>query len=208
MKLASCAFLPCLVLVAALLLPGVVRGSRAGDESSPFGENRFCGPMCLQRVLQHYGKPEDIVALIREVQWPDTSRGTSFDAMADALERRGIHARAITVESLQSFDWHSPAIIQLELRGASHFVVWLPPGAEEQARIWDGSQSRIVRDVDPDSVLSGPVLLTSDSPIATDDRVRTAHPTRPSTLQIAVSAMAGMVAGMLLAGRRLTRSHR
>lgn len=195
-------------LLSLVVVGGCVESLYAQEdaEQSPFGGNRFCGPMCLQRTLEHYGLAEELVDLIYEVQWPEPEKGTSFASLSEALGRRGIQTRAIEVQSLKLLEWPSPAIVQLGLRNSKHFVVWLPSENGREARIWDGSQSLLVRKSDIDSLLDGPVLLTSQSDIPSDIRVGIAHPTRPTSEQTALAALLGLGAGIFLARRRTGRA--
>lgn len=127
-----------------------------------------CGPRCVQFVLRHYGRDEDLIDLVQELQWPDLGGGATLSGLRQALENRGIHTFAMRVEPGARLNWHSPAVLHWrgEERTLGHFVVWLPSSGTRAVLIWDGvfGTSRMTRS-ELASQMSGVILLTSASPI-------------------------------------------
>ncbi len=128
----------------------------------------YCGPWCVEYVLKYYGHDADLIALIREIQWPDLESGASLDAMDRALRTRGLHTFAMTISPEARLNWPFPVILHLRGEGGSqgHFVVWLPPSRTDEAQVWWGldgihrvSESQLA------AQRSGAVLLTSPQPI-------------------------------------------
>jgi hypothetical protein len=120
----------------------------------------------VQRILQYFGQDEDLLSLIRELQWPAIESGTSLKALREALERRGIHSVAVSIDRDHEIDWPKPAIVHLSNCGYNHYVVWLPPQPPKLgARLWNGGSSTQFAAANFNSMRSGPVILTSDAPI-------------------------------------------
>lgn len=156
------ASLPSMIVLTLLLAPALP--CRAAEVE--FLANKFCGPQCVQRVLEHYGLEVDLLDLIQETQWPNANAGSSFEGLSRSLERRGLHARAVRLGSLEELAWTGPAIVQCQVEGFMHFVVWLPPqGPDRPPRLWDGSQSDAFQARLLERSLTGPVLLVSDREI-------------------------------------------
>lgn len=133
---------------------------------SIFHSNRFCGPMSVQRVLDYYGQSVEAIDLVRELQWPDVEKGSSFAGLSKVLESRGIRTLAVDVAMGDAaWDWREPLILQLRDAGQDHFVVWLPPGPDQPARIWDSSDSPALRLFGYRGFFTGAVLITSRDPI-------------------------------------------
>jgi hypothetical protein len=88
----------------------------------------YCGPRCVHRVLREYDMDVALIDLIREIQMPGPSAGSSMLDLASALERRGIQTRAVHIDPDQySIVWDHPAIVHVQNEGVDHYVVWLPP---------------------------------------------------------------------------------
>lgn len=131
-------------------------------QDTPARREIYCGPRAVQRVLKFYGKPADLVDLIREMEWKKEDEGTSFEELSQSLQRRGLVCRSVRVPDLRGLAWDAPAIAQIDIKGRKHFVVWLPPAAPgERPRIWDGAQSAPVLAGRIIGLDSCPVLLTS-----------------------------------------------
>jgi len=144
-----------------------------GDEQSAQERNigdLICGPKCVQKILQIYGKEdEDIIRLVREIQWPEIRKGSTLANVAQALEKRGIHTFAMQIKPSARIVWHNPVIVYLNPKPGEeigHFVVWLPESEEELVGIWDtnkGVQQKNERTWSKER--SGGLLLTSLEPI-------------------------------------------
>jgi hypothetical protein len=141
-------------------------GQAVQKRANPFSGNLFCGPRCIQRVLEYYEKDADLLDLIREIQWPAIDQGTSFEMLAKALKDRGIHTAAVRIDNQTDIFWDRPAIVHLNDRENEHYVVWLPPSFPGgSAKVWDGSYSSAMQAGRFNSLRSGPVLLTRENPI-------------------------------------------
>lgn len=128
----------------------------------------FCGPRSVAFVLEYYGRQEQLADLVREMQWPDVELGTSMQAIRDALERRGIHTRAVRRQPGTIVRSTRPVIVHVHPNGDStrgHFVVWLPGSTNRTVSIWNGlhglQEIPIERFL---SEMSGVVLCTSRNP--------------------------------------------
>ena len=144
-------------------------GTSIVSADEPFGKNMFCGPRCVQRVLDSYGTSSDLIELIKSTQWPVPEDGSSFEALARVLNSRGVYTASVNLPPSARIDWNTPAIVQLKSGDARHYVVWLPPDEQNPARIWDGDQSPALTLTPFVNLRAGPVLLTSSQPI-TDEQ--------------------------------------
>ena len=164
-------------VVSLLLLLATVAGKpikanigKRAEEHPPLPElDVFCGPRCVDFVLQYYGKTEIFSDLVREIQWPDVERGCSMDAMKTSLERRHVHTLALRRLPGTILNWNRPVIVHLHRNGdptLGHYVVWLPSSTARTIRIWNGIHG--LQEVPIDeflSEMSGVVLLTSLTPV-------------------------------------------
>ena len=99
------------------------------DQENANVGDQICGPKCVCYLLDYYEKPEDIVSLIRELQWPDFRRGTSLKNLADALEKRGIFTSVLQVSPYSRIVHSEPVIVHFKPESEGdlgHFAVWLP----------------------------------------------------------------------------------
>ncbi len=142
---------------------------RVADDGSrqPIGD-MFCGPRCVQYILDYYGRHEDLLPLIEEIQERNWSEGSSLRSVEMALNRRGIQTAAITVGRFAQVSWPRPVIIHLAGTGNSlgHFVVDVTETPSSMARVWCGltgvhslSQAQLGK------LRSGVILLTSEDRI-------------------------------------------
>lgn len=168
------------VLVAATSWQGNVGPCAEIDaQSSLEGLNEaICGPRCAHYVLKHYGREEALTSLVREMQWPDLTKGCTVAQIEKALISRGIHVRSIQLKRFGSVQPESPAIVHLRREGSGkedpkgHFVVLLPETTRTEAVIWDGLLgTRCEPWKGLSKTMTGVVLLTADSPIDKVDEV-------------------------------------
>ena len=111
-------------------------------------DQAICGPRCVKYVLDFY-KPEngdDLVGLIRELQWPNMERGTSLADIGRALEKRGISTRAVRVPRGVFIDWRFPVIVHCQPNSSKigHFVVALPADDCDSPPLSDSGGDRIM----------------------------------------------------------------
>ena len=166
-------------VLLCLLIPAFankIRSHESMPETTPQDQenanvgDQICGPKCVCYLLDYYEKPEDIVSLIRELQWPDFRRGTSLKNLADALEKRGIFTSVLQVSPYSRIVHSEPVIVHFKPESEGdlgHFAVWLPSSNGKTVHYWntDGKVSEVSerkwREKGADAV-----LLTSSCPIA------------------------------------------
>lgn len=121
----------------------------------------ICGPRCVQSVLEYYGRQEDLIVLILEMQGGIPELGCSLKDIQNALEKRGIYCLALETSVLGFPDWPDPVIMHYK---AGHFAV-LQRIKGVYARVQDEGINR--EEVIPDLMFkrSGAILLTARSPI-------------------------------------------
>lgn len=140
-------------------------GAQAPSQS-PGASNLFCGPQSVQRILQYYGQDSSLGVLVREVQWPDYRNGSTLASLGKALERRGIHTRAVSVPVHTDLAWEFPMILHRMDAEQQHYVVWIPPdSAGGRPQVWDPTIPPTREAKDPLRHRSDVVLLTSREPI-------------------------------------------
>lgn len=172
-------------MILPMFLLASASPSRPAEEE--FLANKFCGPQCVQRVLEYYGLEVDLLDLIREMQWPNTNAGSTLEGLSRSLEQRGLQTRAVALGPLEELAWTGPAIVQCQIEGFLHFVVWLPPqGPGRQPRLWDGVQSDAFLARRLERSLTGPVLLVSDREIPASAIVAATLPDNSSLLRRAI----------------------
>ncbi len=147
------------------------RSDHTDDEMQSYNQV-ICGPRCAHFVLRYYGREEKLSSLVREMQWPDLSQGTSIRQIEDALDSRGIHTRSVQLHNVRRFQPTRPAIVHLhenDDRGddnMGHFVVVLPESTSRHVAVWDGLSGTRFRPWDDFSrEITGAVVLTDDVPI-------------------------------------------
>jgi hypothetical protein len=161
-------------IACCILSCGVSFGKPAGTRSAQLissdGGDVVCGPRCLQYVLDYYDAPgsNDLLALIKEVQWPHIESGASVAAISRVLTDRGIDSTAIELAPSDLVDivWPHPVILHFKPHPNSnhelgHFVIWLPVQSPVRTHVWNGlSASEYVSSSELQNRLSGIALLT------------------------------------------------
>ena len=130
----------------------------------------ICGPKCVREILRLYGKEhEDVIRLVREIQWPEVRQGSTLADLAAALKKRGIQTYAMQIKPTARLVWPHPVIVHLKPKqndDIGHFVVWKPESKGNTVQIWDsdrGTQKHDERQWSKEC--TGAVLLTSPEPI-------------------------------------------
>jgi ABC-type bacteriocin/lantibiotic exporter with double-glycine peptidase domain len=137
-----------------------------GESLSVPNVDLHCGPRCVQRILEAYGKTEELAELINEVQGSDTNAPSSLDRIDDALKQRGIFTLAVMLSPTEDIIWPSPVLVHLRGTGETlgHFVVQFPSQSPGDASLWLGLSGFHVVPVEKLAARrSGVVLLTSQS---------------------------------------------
>ena len=129
-----------------------------------------CGPRVVQYILKHNGQDVELIELIREMQWPKMTQGSSFVEIEDALQQRGIHTAAIQFPLKNTaLVWTEPVIVHFQPEtdeSLGHFVVWLPKSTRNTSFFWDGLNG--VQTLERKQFIkkmSGAVILTSPDDI-------------------------------------------
>jgi hypothetical protein len=195
-----------IAIVALLLVVGPVAraedvGEAAQKKALP-NPDLICGPRCVQMVLSHYGHEEDLMALVKEIQWPELEKGSSLTDVGKALQKRGIHTYAMRLAPNAQLCWRSPAIVFLKGNGPlGHFAVWLPGAQVGMDTLWLGmGKSQTARSVDLAQWCSA-VLLTASEPILDPNLAVRAEPNNFSALAVGAVVMA-LAAGLLVVAFR------
>lgn len=165
----------CLMLMIAIVMPSLYGDEH--EENRPDTPNRernigdlICGPKCVREVLRLYGREdEDMIRLVREIQWPEVRKGSTMADIAQALEKRGVHTFAMKIKPSARIVWPHPVVVHLAPKPGEeigHFVVWLPESQGGAAKVWNtdkGLEQQNERTWSKER--SGAVLLTSLEPI-------------------------------------------
>jgi ABC-type bacteriocin/lantibiotic exporter with double-glycine peptidase domain len=142
-----------ILLFALLASIGLAGGGRAQDapansaeQKAPelFERDAVCGPRCVQCVLKHYnGDAPELITLVRQIQWPKLSEGSSLGDLQQAVESYGIQTKAVQVPDGNVPVLDHPCICHFRAQGASmgHFVVLLPGTTRTTALIWDNGRT-------------------------------------------------------------------
>jgi ABC-type bacteriocin/lantibiotic exporter with double-glycine peptidase domain len=173
MKVIQALLFPLLVVVVTTLFlygdENVIQESEVEKSEKNIGD-LICGPKCVCEIVRLYGKEEeDVVRLVREIQYPDVRAGATMASVAQALEKRGIHTFAMKIKPSARIVWQYPVIVHLSPKTDNeigHYVVWLPDSTGNIAKIWNTDE--VIRDMnerDWSKERSGVVLLTSPEPI-------------------------------------------
>jgi len=130
----------------------------------------ICGPKCVREILRWYKKEdEDIVRLVREIQYPEIWNGAALDKVAAALEKRKIHTFSMKIKPSARLVWQYPVIVHLNPKPGEiigHYVVWLPNSHDNSVQIYDGDKGiQEYGERTWSKERSGAVLLTSLKPI-------------------------------------------
>ena len=193
-------------LLATVLLAGLAIGPARGQTTAAdlaATAPAICGPRCVEFVLDWYGRPVDVSDLIDELQQGRPYQMVSLAALAEALEKRGLHAKAVTLGWGATLDWPHPVVRHsTRADGAGHFTVLVPPRGDLPRLVWTGDAGYKRALTDEDGAASGVLLLTSPEPIR-DVQLK---PHRgPATLVIGVCSVVLIVAGTIgltVRGRR------
>ena len=179
----------------------------------------ICGPRCVAYILEHYGRDEELVTLVRETQWPRMDQGASLDALRQSLAGRGVHTAAIRISPEAELVWPHPVLVHLKPPASQsrprsrpennlgHYVVWLPDSSASHVRLWSGLPG-VMTGTRREFVAhrSGVVLLTAPEPIrSTDAAVRRIPLTRHASFWISLTAAATLFAAVFLGRRTLSR---
>lgn len=163
-----------------MLVIGVVtcHAAPASERLSPIEvdwtrpNDTICGPKCVQHVLEYYGCEEDVIKLVREMQWPKIESGVSLEKVADALSARNVHCLPMRISQSADLQWEHPIIAHLDVDDSDigHFVVWLPSTTAGEVRLWCGESGTIkVNRHEWCRIRSGAVLLTAPKPLVVSD---------------------------------------
>lgn len=160
----------------------------------------FCGPRCVQFVLAHFGRQEELYDLIEEIQERDWRRGSSLASIDRALRRRGLHTAALRISDEAIIRCQEPAIVHLRGRAPSdlgHFVVQIPSCARDETSFWCGlSGVQTLPLAEACAARSGAVLLTSATKIVSPSSALIQRRERVATAALTLIAVGLAVGGM------------
>lgn len=148
----------------------------------------YCGPRCVRFLLEWYGlSSPELSEVIREMQPSHVEAGTSLADVGSALQRRGVHTRAIDVPGDSVLAWDSPVVVHLKPEEAGqlgHFAVWLPSSTEQTSDLWVGINGVVSGPTDVlRQSMTDVALLTSPTEIV-DDAIATRSATSASSIMI------------------------
>jgi hypothetical protein len=189
-----------LLMVATLAGPAAGQPPPAPDESAP----AVCGPRCVEFLLHWYGRPTDVSDLIDELQQGKPYQTVSLAAMAEALERRGVHTKAVRLDWGAELDWPHP-VVRHSTRsdGGGHFTVLTPPRAGFPRLVWTGDDGYKRALDDRDGVESRIFLLTAPEAIGDlGPHVRRWPPLRLAAVGGMAVVCVGLI-GLVFRGRRV-----
>jgi ABC-type bacteriocin/lantibiotic exporter with double-glycine peptidase domain len=157
-------------------LPGATNSKEMAQDHSPQlratrRSDMVCGSRCARYLLKYYGHDIDLIALVREIQWPDFEAGATMEAIDSALRARGINTYAMRLSHEARLKWPFPVLLHLEPENdRGHFVVWLPSSSADVVSMWcglDGISEGLEREWAQRR--SGAVLLTAPHQIDNPD---------------------------------------
>jgi ABC-type bacteriocin/lantibiotic exporter with double-glycine peptidase domain len=149
-----------------------------------------------------------LVELIRELQWPDLSKGTTLSALSECLRNRGIETKLVHFDQGESIIWDEPVILHLD--GAEgtvddarstpgHFVAILPVEGSGW-KVADGVRVTLVHDLSSWLAhASGYMLLTSspDSK-ASKSEIVSGVMIDPDILSVVAAAMSAVTLALIV----------
>jgi ABC-type bacteriocin/lantibiotic exporter with double-glycine peptidase domain len=169
--------------------PPTNESSATEARNGPSGDI-VCGPRCVQFLLRYYGREdEQLIDLVRELQWPQLEAGTSLADIEANLRRHAIHTHALSLGAAARLDWPHPVVVHLDAsdRTMGHFVVLLPPMDGDVVTVWAGLQGIASGNwLTLRTRMSGYALLTSPTPIARPTDAASDHDTMTSIVRVSV----------------------
>jgi hypothetical protein len=160
-------------MAVTALVGGRVVAQAPGTSESAQPAPAVCGPRCVEFLLHWYGRPEDVSDLIDELQGGRPYQMVSLAAMAEALNKRAVHSRAVKLGWEATLNWQHPVVRHsVRADGCGHYTVLVPPRGEFGRLVWTGEAGyKRALDDESDGEATGVYLLTSPEPI-TDEEVR------------------------------------
>lgn len=141
----------------------------AAEKAMP-NPDLVCGPRCVQMVLSYYGHEEDLMDLVKEIQWPELEKGSRMADLETALRKRGIYTYAMKLNPQARLCWPHPVIMFVRGNGhLGHFVVRTPATTDGMETVWLGmGKSQTIFGGELYDLCDG-VILTSREPIGSPD---------------------------------------
>jgi hypothetical protein len=166
-----------------------------------------CGPRCIQRLLEWYGKDEDLTPIIRETQGPEIRHGSSLRSLQEALNRRGIHSAAVEVPAGCRVEWRYPIIlhdanISTDRDPKGHFFLWLPASGSGEASVFTAGSPNTGQSLIDGFVRSGgTALVTAPSADAQFGKAFSPRDTkRPLLFALLIVSVGALVISLRLRG--------
>jgi hypothetical protein len=128
------------VLVGIILADIFAYHTALGQTDDKFTPDLVCGPRCVRYLLKHYnGEAPELITLVRQIQWPKMSDGSSFADLQKSLESYGITTKPVQIPGLRLPITPHPCICHFRPQNSpvGHFVVLLPGTTRTTCLIWD-----------------------------------------------------------------------
>jgi len=111
----------------------------ASEQKSVKREDGYCGPRCVQFILNFYGHDVGLIELIDRMSLEHEWRGTSVAELITLFQQYNVPTRAAKFSSVDDLSPALPVIVHLNATdsGHGHFVVVLEIKAGSVC-VWDG----------------------------------------------------------------------
>ncbi len=97
-------------------------------------QESICGARCVHRVLEHFGKKDELTDIVRELYDSPQGGPVSLADLGKAIEKRGISCTMLGLGALDVPRSAHPLILHVD---GNHFVVQ-EEGNLWSATVWDG----------------------------------------------------------------------
>ena len=176
--------------------PGVAQGASVAPA--------VCGPRCVEFLLHWYDRPADVSDLIDELQQGRPYQMVSLTALAEALNKRGVHTKAVKLGWGATLDWPHPVVRHsTRADGGGHFTVLVPPTDKFPRLVWTGDEGyKRALDERLDGEATGVLLLTSPEPIGDVQPAAKYGPLRSLVVAGGVVLTGAGFCGLAVRGRR------
>lgn len=183
------------VVCADELQDGTLPGLPTGDPATEHADN-ICGPRCVSFLLNHFGRPTDVLQLVTEIQHGNPARGSSLSDLTSALKHHGLHCLPVQIPAGNSFRCCFPSIVHLEPhhdQSLGHFVIQMPAARTTASiRMWKGLSGFFEG---PDDAFpearSGAILVVADRPISIDSDLHIVNGTQTKKRLLVCSLLLG-----------------
>ena len=153
-------------LCAAAALAGLGGHASAQADATVGGPDArmICGARTADFVLAWYGRPQEAIDLVQELQGARPNRPVGVAAVAAAIENHGVRAQVVRAPTPGVVDWNGPVIYHtVTSSGVGHFFVRSPARGRFPALYWCNTRGFSATIPDEYAAgLSGVMVLTSE----------------------------------------------